>query len=167
MMAWNHENAKRLAMAKNSVEIIEYQPVHQEWFESLNREWIEKYFFMEPLDYEMLQDPDTHLIKNGGRIFMASCDSEIVGTVGLKYVKPGVFELTKMAVDEQYQGRKIGRALAEAAIESAKESGASKIVLYSNTKLRPAIALYHKLGFKEIPLDGPYKRTDIKMELVL
>jgi len=29
------------------------------------------------------------------------------------------------------------------------------------------MALYTKLGFKEIPVDGPYKRTDIKMELIL
>lgn len=154
-------------MVKNSVEIREYEPAHQEWFEKLNRAWIEKYFFMEPLDYEILQDPDTHLVNTGGRIFMASFNDEFVGTVGLKKVTPGVFELTKMAVDENYQGKKIGRALAEAAIAAAKESGAHKIILYSNTKLRPAMALYYKLGFKEIPLDGPYKRTDIKMELNL
>ena len=75
--------------------------------------------------------------------------------------------LTKMAVTETYQGKKVGRTLAEAAIAAAKQSGAEKIILYSNTRLRPAIALYYKLGFKEIPLDGPYKRTDIKMELIL
>lgn len=154
-------------MVNNTLEILEYQPDHQKWFEKLNRSWIEKYFFMEPLDYEILQDPDTHLIRKGGRIFMASVNGEMVGTVGLKYLGPGVFELTKMAVDEKHQGKKIGRALAEAAIAGAKGSGAQKIILYSNTKLHPAMALYHHLGFKEIPLDGPYKRTNIKMELNL
>jgi GNAT superfamily N-acetyltransferase len=154
-------------VVKNSVEILEYESAHQEWFEKLNRAWIEKYFFMEPLDFEILQDPDTHLIRKGGRIFMASFNDEMVGTVGLKHLGSGVFELTKMAVDERFQGKKIGRALAEAAIEGAKQSGAKKIILYSNTKLQPAMALYYKLGFKEIPLDGPYKRTDIKMELNL
>ena len=53
------------------------------------------------------------------------------------------------------------------AIEKAKEKKAGKIILYSNTKLVPAIELYRKLGFKEIPVDGPYQRSDIKMELVL
>jgi ribosomal protein S18 acetylase RimI-like enzyme len=154
-------------MATNPVEIREYEPAHQPWFEKLNRAWIEKYFFMEPLDYELLQDPQTHLISKGGRIFMALFKDEMVGTVGLKRLEPGVFELTKMAVDAKYQGRKIGRALAEAAIAGAKQSGAHKIILYSNTKLLRAMALYYKLGFKEIPLDGPYKRTDIKMELNL
>lgn len=154
-------------MDKSSVTILEYQPQHRRWFEKLNRAWIEKYFFMEPLDFEILQDPETHLIKKGGRILMAALDGEVVGTVGLKVAGLGVFELTKMAVDEKHQGKKIGRALAEAAVAIAKESGAQKIILYSNTRLRPAMALYYTLGFKEIPLDGPYQRTDIKMELNL
>lgn len=72
-----------------------------------------------------------------------------------------------MAVNENFRGKKIGRALAEAAIERARNSGARKIILYSNTLLEPAIALYTKLGFHEIPVDGPYKRTNIKMELEL
>ena len=72
-----------------------------------------------------------------------------------------------MAVYEKFQGRKIGRALAEAAIARAKERGGEKIILYSNTTLQPAMALYYKLGFKEIPVDGPYKRTNVKMELML
>ena len=72
-----------------------------------------------------------------------------------------------MAVDEKFQGKKIGQALADAAIAKAKSLGAKKIILYSNTILAPAIALYRKIGFKEIPVDGTYKRSDIKMELPL
>ena len=72
-----------------------------------------------------------------------------------------------MAVDEKYQGLKIGKQLAETAIQKAKEKKANKIILYSNTKLITAITLYRKLGFKEIPVDGPYERSDIKMELIL
>ena len=76
-----------------------------------------------------------------------------------------VYEFTKMAVGEKYRGQKIGRALGEAAIEKAKKLGAHKIILYSNTILTPAIELYRKLGFLEVPVDGPYKRSNIKMEL--
>jgi ribosomal protein S18 acetylase RimI-like enzyme len=72
-----------------------------------------------------------------------------------------------MAVAEKFRGQKIGWLLSEAAIIKAKNLGAEKIILYSNTVLVPAITMYRKLGFKEIPLDGPYKRSDIKMELVL
>ncbi len=154
-------------MESTVIEIISYQPEHQPWFEKLNRDWIEKYFWMEPIDFEVLQHPEEHIVKKGGTIFMGIFNKEIAGTAAVKFVKPGTYEFTKMAVDEKYQGRKIGKAIAEAAIEWSKKSGAKKIILYSNTKLETAIAMYRKLGFKEIPLDGPYKRSDIKMELVL
>jgi hypothetical protein len=33
--------------------------------------------------------------------------------------------------------------------------------------LETAITMYRKLGFVEIPVDGIYKRSNIKMELLL
>ena len=150
-----------------SLEILDYQPSHQPWFEALNRHWIEKYFWMEPIDFEVLKNPDEHILNKGGSILMASWDREIAGTVALKLVSQGIYEFTKMAVDDKFKGKKIGLALGEAAIAKARALGAKKIILYSNTKLIPAITLYYKIGFREIPLDGPYKRSDIKMELVL
>jgi ribosomal protein S18 acetylase RimI-like enzyme len=149
------------------IKILDYKPEHQPCFEKLNRDWIEKYFWMEPIDFEVLQRPDIHILNKGGKIIMAAVEDEIVATVALKYVDDKVYEFTKMAVDEKYQGKKIGLRLAEAAIEKAKQLGARSIILYSNTKLQPAILLYKKIGFVEIGLDGPYKRSDIKMELAL
>jgi len=149
----------------NDILIVEYKSEHQPWFERLNRAWIERYFVMEAIDVEVLQDPDGHIVSKGGSIIMASLDNTIVGTVALKYSGPGVYEFTKMAVDEKFQGRKVGRALAVAAIQKAGKLGGKKIILYSNTILVPAIALYRNLGFREVPIDGPYKRSNIKMEL--
>jgi ribosomal protein S18 acetylase RimI-like enzyme len=156
-----------MTMSDTSLSIRNYAPHHQQYFESLNREWIEQFFVMEPVDILVLKDPQTHIINKGGEILMAHYDEEVAGTVALKPVKPGVFEFTKMAVDHRFRGKKVGYALAMAAIEKAKEKKATSIILYSNTKLAAAIALYRKIGFHEVPLDGPYKRSDIKMELVL
>ena len=147
--------------------IMDYQPEHKHWFEKFNREWIEEFFTLEPLDINVLQNPDKYILQTGGAILMASVDHEIAGTVGLRYLEPGVFEFTKMAVDKKFRGLKIGQALADAAIEKAKALGASKIILYSNTRQVPAIALYRKLGFVEIHNDGLYERGNIKMELSL
>ena len=154
-------------IVKTDFQILDYAPAHKVWFEELNRQWIEKYFSMEPLDYLILQNPEEHILKHGGRIWMATCNETIAGTVALKLSGEGVYELTKMAVDEKFRGLKIGQALGMAAIAHARDSGAKKIILYSNTLLTPAVALYEKLGFREIPVDGPYKRTNIKMELIL
>ena len=147
--------------------IVSYRSSHQPWFEKLNRHWIEKYFWMEPLDFEILQNPEAHIIEKGGAIFMAEVGEEVAGTVALRFIEPSVFEFTKMAVDEKFRGRQIGKLLSLAAIEHAQERGAAKIFLYSKTVLAGAIELYRKLGFVEVPVDGPYKRSNIKMELLL
>lgn len=150
-----------------ALQIEDYRSEHQPHFEQLNRAWIEKYFWMEPVDVQVLEHPEEYIVKPGGYILMAYWNNEIAGTVALKYVDKGIYEFTKMAVDEKFQGRGIGEKLSYAAIEKAKQLGASKIILYSNTRLTPAIKLYRKIGFSEIPVDGPYKRSDIKMELML
>ena len=148
------------------IEILEYQPEHQPWFEKLNRDWIEKYFRMEAIDEQVLQNPDKYILQHGGAIFMALYQKEMAGTVALRFVEEGVYEFTKMGVAERFQGKKIGEMLSQVAIQFAKSKKARKIILYSNTKLTPAISLYRKLGFAEVPVDGPYKRCDIKMEIV-
>jgi ribosomal protein S18 acetylase RimI-like enzyme len=73
-----------------------------------------------------------------------------------------------MAVWEKYQGQKIGNRLMEFCIEKAKELKADKLILYSNTMLGPAIHLYKKYGFIEVPITkSGYIRSNIKMELGL
>ncbi len=154
-------------MENPAIEIITYQDEHQPWFEKFNRDWIEQYFWMEPIDVQVLQHPQEHILLPGGKILMALYNKEVAGTVALKFVEKGVYEFTKMAVTDKFQGKKIGYALSIAAIDKAKQLNASKIILYSNTRLETAISLYKKLGFKEVPLDGPYKRSDIKMEYTI
>ncbi len=122
---------------------------------------------MEPIDFEVLQNPEEHIIEKGGSIFMGLYNDEIAGTAAVKCIDIKTYEFTKMAVDENFQGKKIGKAIAEVAIQWCKDACAEKIILYSNTKLETAITMYRNLGFVEIPLDGLYKRSDIKMELKL
>src|SRR5882672_10480868 len=93
------------------VKILKYEPRHQPAFEKLNRAWIEKYFWMEPVDFEVLQKPDKNVIDHGGEIFMAEHDGKTVGAVALKFVSDGIYEFTKMAVEDDYQGKQIGKKL--------------------------------------------------------
>ncbi|MNS14929.1 acetyltransferase [compost metagenome] len=150
------------------VNIIDYTPAHQAAFEALNSAWIEKYFYLEPIDKEVLRNPEEHIYAHGGVIIMAEIDGQSVGTVALKRVDDHVFEMTKMAVDEKYQGHHIGWQLGQAVLKKAKEMNAQKVILYSNRKLVPAISMYHKLGFVEVELEkGLYVRSDIKMEITI
>jgi ribosomal protein S18 acetylase RimI-like enzyme len=70
-----------------------------------------------------------------------------------------------MAVQDGVQGLGIGKKLILHCLAIAKEKGIEKLILYSNRKLLPAIHLYEKYGFLEVPLEGGvYERADIKME---
>ncbi len=79
---------------------------------------------------------------------------------------PYNYELAKLAVNSSIQRKGIGRRLCDAVINKARELGADTVFLESNTRLKPAIALYRKLGFRELPEYHPaYARGDIQMEL--
>lgn len=162
----NRETTKAFTMNPD-IAIVNYRSHHQSDFERLNRQWIEKYFWMEPIDQEVLQNPESHILATGGHIFMAEFQNQVVGTVALKWVSNQQYEFTKMAVEEKFQGLKIGYTLAKEAIEFCRKQKVEQIILYSNTRLAPAIKLYQKLGFYEVTLDGPYKRSNIKMQLDL
>lgn len=150
------------------IQIVDYRKEHQPFFENFNRAWIEKHFWLEDGDRYVLSHPEEAIIQPGGAVLMALFDGVAAGTVALKKVNEKTFEFTKMAVDERFRRRGIAEALSYACFEKARQLGAKKIILYSQTGLAPAILLYRKLGFKEVPLDGVvYERANIKMEFKL
>ncbi len=138
-------------------------------FARLNYQWIEEYYEVEEHDREQLDDPKSYIIDKGGEILFALIDNKVVGTVALIDMGNGSFELAKMAVDGGYRGFGIGEKLMDGCVSYSKAAGKQSLVLESNTKQIPAISLYRKAGFEEIPLDPktPYKRANIRMELKL
>jgi N-acetylglutamate synthase-like GNAT family acetyltransferase len=153
-------------MNNEQIDIINYDPQFNTSFAALNNAWLQKYFTVEPIDEAIFANPTAYIINNGGHIFFAKFRNAVVGTFALMKMEEGVFELSKMAVDEQFQGKKIGNKMIEFSIGKARELHARKLILYSNTLLQPAIHLYRKFGFKEVPLDAvEYKRANIKMEI--
>lgn len=151
-----------------SIKIFDYKPEHQPWFESLNRQWIEAYFEMENLDEYVLTNPEAAILNPGGAIVMASYEGDIAGTVALRKLNATTYEFTKMAVAERYRRRGIAEALSYACLAKAKELAAATVILYTNSKLKPAIQLYEKLGFIHLAADPEeYKRSDVKMSLTL
>ncbi|MVN23314.1 GNAT family N-acetyltransferase [Mucilaginibacter arboris] len=148
------------------LQLIDYKAEYQPYFEKLNTAWLNKYFTVEPLDRWVLEQPEDAIIKTGGHVYFATAGSTIVGTVALRFIENGVLELTKMAVDEVYRGKGVGQFLCLSGIDKARESGAQKLILFSNRILKNAIHIYQKLGFVEIPvIPGTYGRADIMMEI--
>ena len=138
-------------------------------FKALNVAWLEKYFYVESKDREILEHCEEYIIAQGGHIFFAALEGQLAGCFSLIRIREGVYELGKMAVDPEFQGQKLGQKMMEFAIDFGHKQGWSRIILYSHTKLGPAIYIYRKFGFVEIELekDTPYERSNIKMELEL
>ncbi|MBK6265211.1 GNAT family N-acetyltransferase [Marivirga sp. S37H4] len=152
------------------VKIIDYEPQYRSVFKSLNEEWISAYFKMEESDYKALDNPDSYILERGGHILVALYKGEPVGVCALIKMENSEydFELAKMAVSPKAQGKNIGFLIGQAIINKAKVLNASKIYLESNTVLKPAINLYHKLGFqKVVGKITPYERCNIQMELII
>lgn len=153
---------------QNIVEIIPFTPDLKEPIKTLNKEWLQKYFKVEEKDELVLSNPQEEIIDMGGLIFYAKYNDEIIGTVSLMKVDDSTFELSKMAVSDKAQGLGIGNKLLTHCLAVAEESNIKKLILYSNRKLLPAIHLYEKFGFVEVPLGNvSYERADIKMEKII
>ena len=148
--------------------IVDYEDRHQDAFRALNIAWISRYFVVEDSDRKALDDPESGILRGGGCILMAEDDDSVVGCVALIREDAHTFELAKMAVDPSAQGRGIGALLGRAAIDRARTLGARRVELLSNRSLAPAMALYRKLGFVEVPLGHvDYQRADIRMAIDL
>jgi GNAT superfamily N-acetyltransferase len=123
---------------------------------------------MEEEDYHALDHPQEHILDGGGHIYIALYKDEPVGACAIIKMNDGGFELAKMGVSPKAKGKGIGWLLGRACLEKARELGAHRVYLESNTRLKPAISLYHKLGFRKIAgPPSPYERCDIQMELML
>ncbi|MFT4698003.1 MAG: DNA-binding MarR family transcriptional regulator [Flavobacteriaceae bacterium] len=152
-----------------AIRIIPFDKQYATHFYELNVDWLEKYFYVENYDREVLSKPQQYIIKPGGHIFFAVQNNEILGTVALLKNDEGIYELTKMAVSPKHQGKKVGQLIMQYCIDFAKENKYKKLFLYSHTILANAIYIYRKYGFIEIEVeaDSPYERSDIKMELLI
>jgi len=148
--------------------IISFETKYAADFIRINLEWLDKYELTEPADIFMLQNYQSEILDTGGAIFLVKAGDAIVGSAALINEGNGLFELAKMAVTVQFQGRGISKLLMENCLKKAVELGATKVYLVSNSRLTTAIALYKKYGFTHVPVtNSHYANADVMMEKVL
>ncbi len=148
------------------LEIIEFEERYAEDFKRLNLEWLDKYNLREEADMRVLNDPIGTMINQDGFIFLARVGDEIVGTAGIMKEHGNVFELVKMAVSSQHQGKGISKLLLERCLGKARELQVGTLILYSNHQLERALKLYEHYGFQQIPVvNSPFHTADVMMEL--
>ena len=156
------------SMTVETLQIRPFKLADAAAFRALNEAWIEKHFGLEEPDREVLGNPIGHVIEPGGFIYMACIEGRAVGCCALIPTRKGVYEVAKMAVDEQHRGRGIGRKLLSHVIEQARAAGATLLTLESSDKLPSAVHLYESLGFRHHPpTPSPFARANVFMELSL
>ena len=150
------------------IELIDYSDQLAAYFIKINLEWIDKYHLPEDPDLRILNDPKGTILDGGGVIYLARENGNIIGSAALIREHDHVYELAKMTVVPEWRGKGVSKLLMDKCLDKARELNAKKIVLFSNSQLKPALSLYTKYGFKHIEIiDSPLKTADVKMELVM
>ena len=148
-----------------SVSIVDFRPDHAAAWARLNTAWLaEGGFPIEAKDRRSIDDPNGVFLADGGRIFIVERDGEAIGCCALIRLDDG-FEVSKMTVTPAARGLGLARQLLQACEAAAREAGAGRLYLETNSALTPAIALYESFGFIHLPArPTPYARADVFME---
>ena len=105
-----------------------------------------------------------------GRLFLAEdADASAAGCVALRKLKLDPSgrscELKRLWVRPAFRGMHLGRALTQAAIDAARESGYSSMKLDTLPLVMPnAVAMYRTFGFNDCP---PYYHNPIEGSLYM
>jgi len=92
-----------------------------------------------------------------GEIILAKRGDHVLGCIALKPLDPPhTAEIKRLYVREQLRGIGVGKALVEAAIQTARDIGYAEIKLDTLPQMEGAIALYKKSGFAPIPPYGSH-----------
>ena len=97
-----------------------------------------------------LKRPEEHYDGRTGWFWVAEdAGGNVAGCVGLSDEGGGEFELHRLYVLSEARGHSLGQRLCERVIESARQRGARRLVLFSDVHFTHAHALYKRLGFRE------------------
>ena len=105
-------------------------------------------------DQEMAALPGAYSAPQG-RLFLAEISGRPAGCVGVRPFSEGVCEMKRLYVTPEARGQGVGKALALAAINTAKELGYKRLLIDTLPSMRMAVKLYRELGFTEAPAYYP------------
>jgi ribosomal protein S18 acetylase RimI-like enzyme len=94
-----------------------------------------------------------------GRLLLAECNGQLAACVALHKLEADICEMKRLYLRPQFRGHGLGRALAERIITEARQIGYHSMRLDTvEPVMKDAVAMYRKLGFKEI---APYRPNPI------
>ena len=97
---------------------------------------------------EMASMPGHYAPPRGELLLARGETGAALGCVGLRPLEDGVCEMKRLYVTPEARGLKLGQALADAIVAEARRIGYREMRLDTLPKLKAAIALYQKMGFR-------------------
>jgi GNAT superfamily N-acetyltransferase len=133
-----------------AISIVQAQSEEQ-WREA--RRLIEQYAASLDLDlaFQNLQHELAHLAGEysppAGAFLLAADQERYLGCVGLRQFASGVGEIKRLYALPVARGQHIGRQLAEAIVEIARQRGYARLLLDTLPSMKQAQSLYASMGF--------------------
>lgn len=145
--------------------VIPFNEKYRQDFIDFNTDWIVSNFgVLEAHDIETFEKIDEEM-QAGAMIFFAVENDIALATCMAMPMEGKTWEICKLGSNKNIPHKGAGSAVFGAAMNWALDHGAERLFILSNSKLKPALHIYEKYGFKEIKLeDYEYNRGDIAFE---
>lgn len=149
------------------MKVIPFEERYRKDFIEFNKDWIISNFgFLEEHDIETFEKID-EAMEAGAMIFFAIENDIALATCMAMPMEGTTWEICKLGSNKNVPHKGAGSAVFEASMKWALKHGAKRLFILSNSKLKPALHIYEKYGFKEIKLeDYEYTRGDIAFEYI-
>ena len=141
----------RLDMASSASDLEEIRALFREYAESLGVDLGYQGF------EEEVRDLPGHYAPPRGMLMLARGD-DVIGCVGVRPFDDQTAEMKRLYVRPAGRGLGLGRTLAEAAIDFAREAGYRRMRLDTLPRMQRAQELYRALGFVAIT---PYRYSAV------
>jgi len=137
-----------LTQAESSTQITQARELFLEYAQSLGFSLCFQNF-----DKELAALPGDYAPPEG-RLLLAEFEGQLAACVALHKLEPGICEMKRLYLRPRFRGKGLGRALADRIIAEARQIGYQRMRLDTvEPVMKDAVAMYRKLGFKEI---APY-----------
>jgi ribosomal protein S18 acetylase RimI-like enzyme len=157
--AFSAVNGFDLQQAESPEQIAAARELFLEYAQSLNFS-----LCFQSFEKELAELPGDYAPPDG-RLILATLNSAFAGCVALHKLEEQICEMKRLYVGPGFRGKGLGRVLAERVVADAREIGYKRLRLDTvGPVMRDAVALYRKLGFREI---APYRENPIEGALYM
>lgn len=139
-----------LFQAESPAQIAQARELFLEYAKSLNFS-----LCFQSFDKELASLPGDYAPPEG-RLLLAEYHGQLAGCAALHKLEDGICEMKRLYLRPAFRGKGLGRVLAERIIAEARQIGYRRMRLDTvEPVMKDAVAMYRKLGFREIDAYRP------------